>query len=143
MEAAEKGSYNRRVACSRVNLLDILCEKVRWLGFRPIPTTELEAKKIRTKAVDRLLETFTMEFSVLKKTCPLGIKAECLNRADEIEERMANAVKIANGSLDAPLTKEEKVQVFRAVSAALGGSGHWYRCPNGHTVRDCFALFMY
>ncbi|GJJ72575.1 hypothetical protein EMPS_04933 [Entomortierella parvispora] len=158
MRAAEKGNYNRRVAYSRVNLLYILGEQIRWLGHRPIAdigpeasTTELEvpgtlpsAKDARSRIVDALVETFTKEFNELRKNCPLGIKTECLARADEIKERMATAVKIAKGDLNAPLTKAEKMEVFRAISATLGGSGHWYRCPNGHTyvIGDCGMAMM-
>ncbi|KAF9349803.1 hypothetical protein BGX26_011932 [Mortierella sp. AD094] len=139
MKAAVKGHYERRVAYSRVILLDTLCDQVRWLGLRPVPDEDEDAKLVRFKAIDTLTESFMKELKVLKAHCPLGIKPECLARADATEKRMVTAVKTARGELNAPLTKAEKLQVFRAMAATLGGSGHWYRCPNGHTyvIGEC------
>ncbi|KAI9241316.1 MAG: hypothetical protein BYD32DRAFT_66872 [Podila humilis] len=138
MEAALKGHFDRRVAYSRVTLLDILCSQVRWLGLRPLPTDEA-AREARLKRVDSLEEQFLEEVEELKENCPLGIKSECLKRADAIETRMVTAVLMARGESTQALTQAEKVEVFRAMQATLGGSGHWYRCPNGHTyvIADC------
>ncbi|KAF9272822.1 hypothetical protein BGZ74_005059, partial [Mortierella antarctica] len=57
----------------------------------------------------------------------------------KIEKRMAVALNMARGEINQPLTKTEKLEVFRAMQATLGGSGHWYRCQNGHTyvIGDC------
>ncbi|KAG0043488.1 hypothetical protein BGZ83_011344 [Gryganskiella cystojenkinii] len=139
MKAAMKGHYDRRVAYSRVILLDILYDQVRWLSLRPIPDEDEDAKLARFKAIDTLTESFMNELTVLEAQCPLGIKTECLARADATEKRMVTAVKAARGELNAPLTKAERLQVFRAMAATLGGSGHWYRCPNGHTyvIGEC------
>ncbi|KAG0079818.1 hypothetical protein BGZ92_000877 [Podila epicladia] len=132
MEAARKARLDRRVAYARVTLLDILCDHARWRGLRPFPTDE-ESKKSRFKQVDSLTELFLKEVEELRARCPLGIKKECLTRADAIEKRMVTAVKMARGELNQALTKAEKAEIFRAMQAEIGGSGHWYRCPNGHT----------
>lgn len=139
MEAALKGHFDRRVAYSRVTLLDILCSQVRWLGLRPLPADKA-AKEARLKRVDSLTEQFLEEVEELKAHCPLGIKPECLGKADAIDARMVTAVLMARGESTQALTQAEKVEVFRAVQADLRGSGHWYRCPNGHTVSDFCGL---
>ncbi|KFH66126.1 hypothetical protein MVEG_08227 [Podila verticillata NRRL 6337] len=138
MEAALKGHFDRRVAYSRVTLLDILCSQVRWLGLRPLPADKA-AKEARLKRADSLAEQFLEEVKELKENCPLGIKSECLKRVDAIDARMVTAVLMARGESTQALTQAEKVEVFRAMQATLGGSGHWYRCPNGHTyvIADC------
>lgn len=142
LKAAVKGHYDRRAAYSRVNLLDILCDQVRWLSLPPLPEKGENARQVRFEAVDILMESFMKEHKELQGKCPLGIKHECLARADAIEKRMVVAVKTARGELNAPLTQTEKLQVFRAISVTLGGNGHWYRCPNNHTVSD-FANAIY
>jgi len=37
------------------------------------------------------------------------------------------------------LTREEKMEIHRAMASEFRGSGHWYQCPNGHpyTIGDC------
>ncbi|KAF9334546.1 hypothetical protein BG006_001962 [Podila minutissima] len=46
---------------------------------------------------------------------------------------------MARGELNQALTKAEKAEVFRAMQAEIRGSGHWYRCPNGHSyvIGEC------
>ncbi|KAF9322712.1 hypothetical protein BG006_002123 [Podila minutissima] len=130
MEAALKGRFDRRVAYSRVTLLEILCGHVHWMGLRRLPTDKAD-KQAHLRRVDNLMERFTEEVKELKVCCPLGIEHECLDRVGKIEKRMVIAVKMARGELNQALTKGLKLEVFRAVSAAL--HGNWYRCPNGHT----------
>jgi hypothetical protein len=56
---------------------------------------------------------------------------------------MEEAVLVAKGkAIYKPLTQEEKLQLFRAVSQHMGGSGHWYECPNGHHVSHVFQLYF-
>ncbi|KAG0030883.1 hypothetical protein BGZ82_007221 [Podila clonocystis] len=140
MEAAMKGHYYRRVAFSRIAILDLLCHQVRWLGLRPLPDNK-PAKDARFKLTDDLIERFMAEQKELGRHCPPEIKDDCMDRSSKIEERMVTAVKMARGelTLNQPLTKAEKMQVFRAMATTLGGTGHWYRCPNGHpyVIGEC------
>ncbi|KAF9307885.1 hypothetical protein BG003_011924 [Podila horticola] len=133
-EAARKGHYDRRVAYSHVTALGLLCDQVRWLGLRPLPE-ERDAKEARLKSADDLIEKFKTEHKMLQRSCHEEVKKECLARAAEIEERLDKAVRMARGelTLNQPPTEAEKVQIYRAISVALRGSGHWYQCPNGHT----------
>jgi hypothetical protein len=132
MEAALQGRFHRRVAYSRVTFLEILCGHVDWMGRRH-PANEAD-RQARLRRADSLMERFTVEVEELRASCPMVIRRECLDRAGKIEKRMVVAVKMARGELNQALTKAEKLEVFRAVSATLRGSGHWYRCCNGHTV---------
>ncbi|KAG0025766.1 hypothetical protein BGZ81_006854 [Podila clonocystis] len=138
MEAALNGRCDRRVAYSRVMLLKLLCSQVRWIGLCRLPTDETN-KQARLRRVDNLMEWFSEEVNELEARCPLGIKRECLDRAAVLEKRMVIAVKMARGELTQPLTKAEKVEVFRAMQSTLSRSGHWYRCPKGHTyvIGEC------
>ncbi|KAG0025767.1 hypothetical protein BGZ81_006855 [Podila clonocystis] len=140
MEAATRGHYYRRMAYSRITILDLLCHQVRWLGLRPLPDSK-PAKDARFKLTDDLIEQFMAEQKELERHCPPEIKDDCLDRSSKIEERMVTAVKMARGeiALNQPLTKAEKMQVFRAMATTLGGTGHWYRCPNGHpyVIGEC------
>ncbi|KAG0354300.1 hypothetical protein BG005_006580 [Podila minutissima] len=138
MDMALMGHFDRRAAYSRVTLLEILCGHVNWMGRRPLPVNEAD-RQVRLRRANSLMERFVVEVEELRATCPLGIKHDCLDRAGKIEKRMAVALKMARGEINQPLTKTEKLEVFRAMQATLGGSGHWYRCQNGHTyvIGDC------
>ncbi|KAG0019054.1 hypothetical protein BGZ82_000269 [Podila clonocystis] len=133
-EVAWKGHYNGRVAYSCVTALGLLCDQVRWLGLRPLPEGK-DAKLARLKSTDDLIEKFKTEHRKLQHPCCEELKKECLARAAEIEERLGTAVRMAHGELilNQPPTEAEKVQIYGAISVTLRGSGHWYRCPNGHT----------
>ncbi|KAG0099265.1 hypothetical protein BGZ93_008398 [Podila epicladia] len=132
MEAALKGCFDRRVAYSRVTLLEIICGHVHWMGLRCLPTDKAN-KKAHLRRVNNLMERFTEEVKELKARCPSGIESECLDRVRKIERRMVIAVNVARGELNQALIKGEKLEVFRAVSDRLHGSRTWYRCSNGHT----------
>ncbi|KAF9310678.1 hypothetical protein BG003_008299 [Podila horticola] len=118
MEAALRGHFDCRVAYSRVTLLEILCGYVRWMGLRHLPSDEAD-KQVRFRRVKNLKERFMEEVEELKTRCPLGIRLECLDRVDKIEKRMVIAVKMARGELNQTLTKTEKLEAFRAISATL------------------------
>ncbi|CAH1761849.1 12644_t:CDS:10 [Entrophospora sp. SA101] len=51
-----------------------------------------------------------------------------LKDIDEIEEVAAKA---------GILTREEKMEIHRAMASEFRGSGHWYQCPNGHPKGIC------
>ncbi|KAG0011933.1 hypothetical protein BGZ82_002803 [Podila clonocystis] len=123
MEAALKGRFYCRVAYSRVMLLELLCSQVRWMGLRRLPPDETN-KQARLRRVDNLMERFSEEVNELEVCCPLEIKRECLDRAGMVEKRMFVAVKMARGEINQPLSKAEKVEVFRAMQSTLSESGH-------------------
>ncbi|KAF9940948.1 hypothetical protein BGZ65_005598 [Modicella reniformis] len=138
-DAAISGKYERQNAYSRVIRMDVICKMTQLMGRKFLPAEENE-KKEKLKKVDELTEQFLADLKVLWEDCPRGIKDECIERATEMEEKMTVAIKVARDETRyIPLTQDEKVMLFRTVSDTLGGSGHWYRCPNGHTyvIGEC------
>ncbi|KAF9428398.1 hypothetical protein BGZ94_002538 [Podila epigama] len=138
LQAAIEGHYPRHEAYARAALLNIIYQLVHWMGQRSIPSDD-KTKTAHFKRVDTLDKEFQGELDWISENCPLGIKPELTKRAEDLERKMKIAIKVARGQLNQEISAEEKMQVFRAVSAKLGGSGHWYRCPNGHTfiIDDC------
>lgn len=135
MEAALRGRFDRRAAYSHVTLLEIMCSHVHWMGLRQLPTDEGD-RQARLRRVENLMERFTLEVRELKARCPESIKDECADQAERIEKKMVTTVKTARGELpfNHSPTKAEKIQVHRAMETTLRGTGHWFRCPNGHSV---------
>ncbi|KAF9315316.1 hypothetical protein BG006_003777 [Podila minutissima] len=120
MEAALKGRFDRRVAYSRVTLLEIMCSRFHWMGLRQFPDNKAD-KEVRLGQVENLMERFTLEKELLNTHCPDSIKDECLDRVKRIEEKMVMAVKMARGELplNPGLTKTEKIPVHRAIATTL------------------------
>ncbi|KAG0331451.1 hypothetical protein BG004_001658 [Podila humilis] len=138
--ASVEGYYRRREVFTRVMLLELFLASVQLMGRRALPAAGSE-RESKLATVDHFLELFKAEMTLLQKTCCYKVgdtaerrseKSECLQRATVVEEKMSTAVKIARGELNQPLTANEKLSVFRAMISESGGSGHWYRCPNGH-----------
>jgi hypothetical protein len=133
-DAAIQGRYERQESYARVSRMDVMCKMVQLMGQKPVPSDQ-EEKKAKLKKVDDLTDQFMVDMKALKERCPRGIRADCINRVDKMDEKMARAIKIARGESDyIPLTEDEKIEIFRAMNEGLQGSGHWYRCVNGHTV---------
>ncbi|KAF9173648.1 hypothetical protein BGX21_010527 [Mortierella sp. AD011] len=130
-ELALNGKYDKKLAFARMSRMELLLRATQWIGMRVASEDELDAK---LKRVDYLTEQFMMELKEIEEGCPLEIKDECVRRATLLEERMTIAAASArNPTCYHQVTTREKVQLFRAMSQELGGTGHWYRCPNGHT----------
>ncbi|KAF9106328.1 hypothetical protein BGX27_009209 [Mortierella sp. AM989] len=130
-ETAQIGRFDRKLAYARMSRMELLLKAMQWVGMGATGNINLEA---RLKYVDYLTEQFMMELKEIKEGCPLGIKGECLARATVLEERIADAIIVArNPTRYQKVTTKEKIELFRAMSQELGGSGHWYRCQNGHT----------
>ncbi|KAG0357837.1 hypothetical protein BGZ54_000164, partial [Gamsiella multidivaricata] len=137
--ASLNGRFSRKAVYAQITHMDLICRETRWLGMKTFPTED-KAKEDRLKQVNSLQEKFMAEHKDLKDHCPRGIKIECVARAEELEAKMVEVVKAAKGQASySPLSKEEKLQLFRAMSQELRGSGHWYACPNGHpyVIGEC------
>ncbi|CAO3568679.1 unnamed protein product [Mortierella alpina] len=132
-EAALNGKFERHAAYARANRMGLMYKRMQWIATKPMPSEE-GARAIRLECIDKTLERFMADHKELKDNCPLGIKVECLQRADALEEKIVDAYKVARDeTVYKPLTNEEKFQVYEAVQQTLTGGGHWYRCPNNHT----------
>ncbi|KAI8351963.1 hypothetical protein B0O80DRAFT_455126 [Mortierella sp. GBAus27b] len=143
-DAAIQGRYERQESYARVSRMDVICKMVQLMGQKPVPSDK-EEKKAKLKKVDELTDQFMVDMKALKTHCPQGIRADCIRRADEMDEKMASAIRIARGEREyTPLTKDEKIEIFRAMNQGLQGSGHWYRCINGHTyvIANCGMAMM-
>lgn len=98
MEAAMNGRHYLRLALSRVMLLDILRDQVRWLNLRPV-SGDKHAKDARLQLVHDLSLLFVEEMESLQESCPTLIKEKHLARAKKIEEKFITEVKMAHGEL--------------------------------------------
>ncbi|KAF9970611.1 hypothetical protein BGZ73_006658 [Actinomortierella ambigua] len=138
-DAAIKGNHPKIEMYANMNLLEVYYKKMQWIGLRPFAKEDPEQEKIRQKAVDAVLEPFMDTLKLIKDSQHVGVRDECLPKARKLESRMVTMYQVALYQLCQPLTQDEKFEVFRAVQATLGGTGHWYRCPNGHTyvIGEC------
>ncbi|KAF9905305.1 hypothetical protein EC991_001853 [Linnemannia zychae] len=142
-DAAIKGILPRQATYAGLNRMVIICHAVQWIGRRPIPRApdtqviDHDAQEIRFRNVEKWEKLFEEQLNEIA-SCPLGIREECEGNARVLQDRMDMACKAARGQ-SGPLTEEERVEIFRAVSAHMLGSGHWYRCPNGHqyVIGEC------
>ncbi|KAF9139293.1 hypothetical protein BGX30_008146 [Mortierella sp. GBA39] len=134
-DAAIKGHYPRIEMCAKMNLLDVLYKRLKWIGRRPFDKSSPEQQQTRQKTVDEVLEQFMTTLKEIEDSDQVGLRNMWLPKARELESSMVAAVKIALCQLDQPLTQAEKFEVFRAMQIELHGAGHFFRCPNGHSVR--------
>ncbi|KAF9975512.1 hypothetical protein BGZ73_000816 [Actinomortierella ambigua] len=138
-DTASKGNYPRIETYANMSLLDVYYRQMQWIGLRPFDNTDQVQLQTRQKAADAVLGPFMDTLRWIKINENIGLRNECLPKARDYESRMVTAYKIALQQIQSPLTKDEKLQVFRAIQAKLGGSGHWYQCPNGHSyvIGEC------
>ncbi|RUS19771.1 hypothetical protein BC937DRAFT_86940 [Endogone sp. FLAS-F59071] len=135
--AASETKHYRHGAYAHLSLMEALIKKVQLLGRKPMNDTN---RSERTYNVDRLSTWFDTEKAIFYQSCPLGIRDECFTRLGELAKRMEHAIATAkSGTFYSVVTLQEKVELFRAISQDVRGSGHWYQCPNGHTyvIIDC------
>ncbi|KAG0279807.1 hypothetical protein BGZ95_000157 [Linnemannia exigua] len=135
-DAAIRGIFPRHATYAGLSRLTLLCQCVQLIGRKSLPT-EPVAHAARMRNVRELENLFAEQLREID-SAPLGIRPECVRNAKVLQERMENAGKVVRGH-SVPLSKEEKMEIFRAVNEHLRGSGHWYLCPNGHqyVIADC------
>ncbi|RUS16781.1 LOW QUALITY PROTEIN: hypothetical protein BC937DRAFT_90815 [Endogone sp. FLAS-F59071] len=131
--AATEAKYLRHLAYAQLSLMLALHKKVQLLGRKPMAANETMIE--RCQLVDLQGLKFREQMEKLRRSCPLGIRDECLARIEVLEKDMESAIRIAeSGVFYAEVTKEEKLQLFSAMLPEVGGASHWFRCPNNHPV---------
>ncbi|KAG0248734.1 hypothetical protein BG011_009966 [Mortierella polycephala] len=139
IEAAKNGKYPRKETHARLHRLDLIVKRVRWIGQRAVPEDDA-AMEARLDRVNEDNEFFLKEIGEIVRNCPLGISEMCAERVTALQDTMQDVVKVArSATFYQSVSRAEKFEVFRVMSDQLGGSGHWYQCPNGHTyvIADC------
>lgn len=128
--AAIKGIFSRHVTYAGLTRMTLLCNRVQWIGRKSAPEDPVaQAARLRTVREQEVL--FGQQLTEIASS-PLGIRKESVRKAKVLQERMRQACQVARG--EGVISKEEKMEIFRAVSEHMRGSGHWYQCPNGHPV---------
>lgn len=129
-DAAIKGIFSRHVAYACLTRMMLLSHCVQLIGRKSLPRDPVrQASRLRTV---RELEMLFAEHGAEISNSPLDIREECEKKAKILKERMDKACMVARG--EGTISMEEKMEIFRAVSEHMNGSGHWYQCPNGHPV---------
>jgi hypothetical protein len=84
------------------------------------------SKSLRAEAYERLIQARTL--------CTDGSKARSM-----ISEIMEVERMLRENSFYSPVTNEEMKKVVAAMAREFSGTGHWYRCENGHpfTIGEC------
>ncbi|RUS32760.1 hypothetical protein BC938DRAFT_474405 [Jimgerdemannia flammicorona] len=137
MVSAEQGKYFRHLANARLTLMDALYKRVQWLGRKPVTD---ETRPERLVVLDGLSVRFIQERKILRNECPLGIRDQCMARLEELKRKMEDAIRRAqSGTFYSEVTQQERVELYRAMAVEVGGTGHWYRCRNGHpyVIGEC------
>ncbi|KAF8943029.1 hypothetical protein BGZ47_005904, partial [Haplosporangium gracile] len=134
-DAAIKGIFSRHVAYARLTRMTLLYHCVQLIGRKTLPRDPVgQAARLRTV---RELEVLFAEQMAEISNSPSDILAECEEKGKVLKERLDKACMVARGV--GTISKEEKMEIFRAVSEHMNGSGHWYQCPNGHSyvIGEC------
>ncbi|KAG0297678.1 hypothetical protein BGZ96_005342 [Linnemannia gamsii] len=129
-EAAIKGIFSRHVTYAGLTRMTLLCNRVKLIGRKSVPTDPV-ARAARLQTVREQEVLFDEQLTDIASS-PHGIREESVRKAKVLEESMRHACQVARG--EGVITKEETMEIFRAVSEHMSGSGHWYQCPNGHPV---------
>jgi len=116
-----------------IEALYVIISRTRKVIYaRRVPEAVVKAKEIMQKRV----EYMKLLFDDLNAISP----SESANSYELVQQ----IEKIMKTEFYEEVTKEEKMQIFQAMSRDVGdgvGSfgGHWYTCPNGHvyTIGEC------
>ncbi|KAG0223692.1 hypothetical protein BGW41_005428 [Actinomortierella wolfii] len=130
-DAAIKGCYHRIEMCACMTILNVLYRRMKWIGRWPFDKSDPKQLQTRQMAIDQVLEPFMAALRAIENSDRL--RAEYLPKARQIESEIVTATKVALHQLHQPLTESEKFEIFLALQVQLSGTGHFYRCPNGHT----------
>jgi len=117
----------RQKILTKYEYIWILYEKVKKLSDRGLvenPESYIEILQISIKTIGE-------EIIEQAKTHAQSI----INSSLELLNNIKLLIKIINGEKE----KEELKEIFMAMQTEFSGTGHWYRCPNGHyyTIGDC------
>ncbi|KAF9093273.1 hypothetical protein BGX23_003500 [Mortierella sp. AD031] len=138
-DAAIKGIFPNQETYAGLHRLTLLCQGVQWIGRKPLPA-DPKAQASRMRTIKELEELFEDQLDETMNP-PVGtsedVREESETSVRVLRERMTDACDCARSGEQ--ISQKEKLMVFRAVSAHMGGSGHWYRCPNGHpyVIGEC------
>ncbi|KAK5808427.1 hypothetical protein F5H01DRAFT_352070 [Linnemannia elongata] len=134
-DAAIKGIFSRHVTYAGLTRMTLLYRCVQLIGRKSFPRDSIRQAS-RLRAVRELEVLFAEQMEEISSS-PLGIREESEKNAKILKERMDKACMVARGK--GTISVEEKMEIFRAVSEHMRGSGHWYQCSNGHpyVIGDC------
>ncbi|KAG9293587.1 hypothetical protein G9A89_005590 [Geosiphon pyriformis] len=135
LRTAEKTRHERRFVIASLEKADMACRKARFLLRNP-PGGNL-TEKIRND-IRKHCPKIKEDLEILKKKLAtmdvIYFQSQCNEKIEKILEEV-NELLVQNEIL----TKEDKLNIFRAMKPEVGGGDHWFECPNGHpyTIGEC------
>ncbi|CAG8508580.1 12330_t:CDS:10 [Dentiscutata erythropus] len=136
---AKQNSYLRHDILSSLELAEVECKTERFrLKYTPTgQVTPIIRRSVKNKCseIERTCE------NIWNKKLPImsaeNFEEQCKLRINKIRREVSDLRDAA--MKDRPLTREEKLEISRAMNSEFQGSGHWYQCPNGHpyTIGEC------
>ncbi|KAI8074522.1 hypothetical protein BC940DRAFT_288446 [Gongronella butleri] len=139
IETGKACSHPRVEMYGRFAKIELLLYRLQWIGYKPFPSDSADVQQ-RLALVEELLSIVKNEKRAIEESQFIGLRDELLPRVEELSQPMDTACKIARNEMaSASLSRNVKLEVFCAIQADLTGSGHWYRCANGHpyVIADC------
>ncbi|KAL8011384.1 putative P-loop containing nucleoside triphosphate hydrolase, DNA2/NAM7 helicase, AAA [Plasmopara halstedii] len=132
----EKGSHGKQAGEARLIKVQILIanaeEKLK-------ESVEIKKHKKRTEEIERLAYDMNVEIKRLK-TGSMSFLAEHEHDIKNLEQHLELIVcRARNATFYQEVSVSEMKAIKTAMQAEFRGSGHWYRCENGHpySIGEC------
>ncbi|KAG7387259.1 hypothetical protein PHYPSEUDO_014545 [Phytophthora pseudosyringae] len=137
LDEFEKGSFALQACETRLVLVQILLANAE--GELSESVKSEKEREVREKAVEHLASEACSVMDSLE-TSAASFLAKYDQDLQALRQKLANVVQRArNATFYQKVSLEEMRAIKTAMQTELRGSGHWYRCENGHsyTIGEC------
>ncbi|KAF9584715.1 hypothetical protein BGW38_005439, partial [Lunasporangiospora selenospora] len=146
IEVAQRGNFRLRELTGLVHVMGLIVSQAKLRNLREQDHGDREQKIKDVKDLESQFEvkfrSFVSVYSNVKTPTEEAklIRQQCHSRAMALELDIKSYVKASRGgTFYTSVSDNEKMEIFKIMSASLRGNGHWYMCPNGHTyvIGEC------
>ncbi|KAG6941372.1 hypothetical protein JG687_00019692 [Phytophthora cactorum] len=133
----EKGSFSMQAGEARLMLVQILLANAEEKLSESV-NTETE-RKTREKAVERFAYEAHGVLSSLEKSAESFLSKHGQDVRDLRQKLLSVVQRARNGTFYQKVSVDEMRAIKTAMQEEFRGSGHWYRCENGHSysIGEC------
>ncbi|THW66498.1 hypothetical protein D6D19_09329 [Aureobasidium pullulans] len=125
-QVADQGQHHLQQAEALIFWAQFAALEVSWLSANSEDSDTTAVDILRATARERLVQA--------RNFCAEHLQARVVHSEIEEVEKM-----LRESTFYSPVTNEEMKNVVAAMAREFRGTGHWYRCENGHpfTVGEC------
>jgi len=122
--------------CEKQNILSQY--EFFWIIYNKIKSLKLHGMITEKNIKDGCIALLDFSVQVINDNILSNSKSVECNIIDPAKDLSTNIVKLKKIIIEG-IEKEELKEVFLAMKSEFSGTGHWYRCPNGHyyTIGEC------